>query len=174
MNGSDVPSNYWLLFIIFMCYLLNYIAYSKDSKIPDHRFTTDGVESQSSTGTSEGSQPKILSTRVPNGFLRSRSDQEPSAVKPTPIKPMPEFDPKEKILAITMREYWEQITKKGNKVLTTNFTLEIQNRKIEELITYSIDQQEFKFKAIIEHEDCLETINLDELNNLELWGASVD
>ena len=30
------------------------------------------------------------------------------------------------------------------------------------------------FKAIIGHEDPLYTINLDELNNLELWGANVD
>ena len=38
---------------------------------------------------------------------------------------------------------------------------------------YSIDQQISKFKAIIGHEDPLKTINLDELNNLELWGADV-
>ena len=44
--------------------------------------TTDGGESGSPTGTSAGSHPKFLSTRVPNGFFRSRCDQDPSAVKP--------------------------------------------------------------------------------------------
>ena len=50
--------------------------------------TTDGGECGSPTGPPEGSQSKILSTKVPNGFFRSRCDQDPSAVKP-----MFEFDP---------------------------------------------------------------------------------
>ena len=36
-------------------------------------------------------------------------------------------------------ENGEQIMKKGDTVLSTNFTLEIQNRKVEGLITFSID-----------------------------------
>ena len=68
----------------------------------------------------------------------------------------------------------EQITKKGDRVLSTNFTPENQNQKIEGLITYSIDQQIFKFKAIIGHQKNLKTIYLDELNNLDLWGANDD
>ena len=44
---------------------------------------------------------------------------------------------------------------------------------MEGLITYPIDQQFFKFKAIIGHKD-IKMINFDELNNLELWGATVD
>ena len=39
---------------------------------------------------------------------------------------------------------------------------------------YSIDQQTFKFKAIIQHKEPLKTINPDELTNLELWGVNVD
>ena len=53
MNGSDKPSNYWLLCIIYVCYLLNHIAYSKDSKIPDYRLTTDGGEHGSPSEPSE-------------------------------------------------------------------------------------------------------------------------
>ena len=59
-----------------------------DAPNPYHSLTTDGGEHGSPTGFSEGSRPKILSTRVPNGFFRSRYDQDPSAVKP-----IFEFDP---------------------------------------------------------------------------------
>ena len=45
--------------------------------------------------------------------------------------------------------------------------------KVDGLIAYSIDQQIFKFKAVIGHKK-LRTSNLDELNNLELWGSNVD
>ena len=55
MNESDASSNHWLLCIIYVCYLPNHIAYSKDPKIPDHRLTTDGGECGSPTGHSEGS-----------------------------------------------------------------------------------------------------------------------
>ena len=91
MNESDAPSNYWLLCIIYVCYLLNHIVHSNDPQIPDHRLTTDGGDCGSPAGTSEGLQPKILSTRVPNGFFISKCDQDPSA-----IKPMFEFDPCDK------------------------------------------------------------------------------
>ena len=91
MNESYAPSNYWLLCIIYVCHLLNHITYPKDPKIPDHRLTTDGGECGSPTGPSEGSKPKILSTRVPNGFFKLRCDQDPSTVKPMPVKPMSEF-----------------------------------------------------------------------------------
>ena len=42
MNESDASSYHWLLCIIYMCYLLNHIVYSKDPQIPYHRLTTDG------------------------------------------------------------------------------------------------------------------------------------
>ena len=93
MSESDAPANCWLLCITYVCYLLNDIACSKDSKIPDHSLTTNGGEYESPTGPSEGYQPKTKSARVPNGFFRSRCDQYPSV-----IKPMPEFDPNEKFL----------------------------------------------------------------------------
>ena len=36
---------------------------------------------------------------------------------------------------------------KQDKLLTTTFQIEIENRKVEGLITYSTDQQIFKFKV---------------------------
>ena len=48
-------------------------------------------------------------------------------------------------------EKGEQITQKGNKVLTTNITVEIQNQKVEGFITYSSYQQIFKFKVTTGH-----------------------
>ena len=148
MNGSDTPSYYWLLCIIYVCHLLNHISYSKDYKIPDHRLTTDGGDYGSTTGTSEGSQPKTTSTRVSNGSFRSRGDQNPSAVKP-----MLEFDPKENFFSLSLQEHGEQITDKGSKVQSINFILGIENQKVECIIAYSIDQQTFEFRAIIGHED---------------------
>ena len=63
---------------------------------------------------------------------------------------------------------------KGIRVLTTIFTVAIQDEEVYGLITYSIDQQIFKFKAIIGHKTPLKTVNLDELTNLELWGVNID
>ena len=41
----------------------------------------------------------------------------------------------------------EQEIGKQNKLLTTKFQIEIENRKVEGLISYSTDQQIFKFKV---------------------------
>ena len=96
--------------------------------------------------------------KSPNGFFRSRCDQDPSAVMP-----IPKFDPNENCFSLLL-ENGGQITKKDNQLHNRN-----SKPKVELLIDYSIDQQIFKFKAIIRHKDPLETINLDDLNNLELW-----
>ena len=112
-----------------------------DGPNPYHSLTTDGGEHGSPTENSEGSQPKIISRRVHNGFFRSRCDQDPSAVKP-----MFEFDPCHKSYNKFLsppQENEEQSTEKSNKVLTTNFTAEIQNHKVEGPITYSSDLQIF-------------------------------
>ena len=46
------------------------------------------------------------------------------------------------------KENGEQEIGKQDKLLTTTFQFEIENRKVEGLITYSTDQQIFKFKVI--------------------------
>ena len=45
------------------------------------------------------------------------------------------------------KENGEQNNAKENKLLTTNFEVKVENRKVEGLITYSTDQQIFKFKV---------------------------
>ena len=45
------------------------------------------------------------------------------------------------------KENGEQENGKQDKLLTTTFQIEIENRKVEGLITYSTDQQIFKFKG---------------------------
>ena len=47
----------------------------------------------------------------------------------------------------TPKENEEQENEKQDKLLTTTFQIEIENRKVEGLITYSTDQQIFKFKV---------------------------
>ena len=79
---------------------------------------------------------------------------------------MSEFEPPQ--------ENEEQITVKDYKLLTTNLTVESQNRKVEGPITYSLDVQIFKFKVMNGHEEPQEPSNYDKLLNLELWGVNVD
>ena len=55
----------------------------------------------------------------------------------------------------------EQEIGKENKLLTTNFQVEMENRKVEGLITYSIELQIFKFKV-------------NSGNNQEWWGVNTD
>ena len=52
-----------------------------DAPNPYHSLITDGGDHESPAGPSEGSQSKVLSTRVPNSFFRSRCGQDPSAVR---------------------------------------------------------------------------------------------
>ena len=55
----------------------------------------------------------------------------------------------------------EQEIGKQNKLLTNKFQIEIENQKVECLITYSAEQQIFKFKV-------------NSGNNQELWGVNTD
>ena len=48
-----------------------------------------------------------------------------------------------------------------NKLLTTKFQMEIENQKVEGLITYSTEQHIFKLKVNSE-------------NNQELWGVNIE
>ena len=56
-------------------------------------------------------------------------------------------DDKSVIEIESLKEYGEQEIGKQDKLLTTTFQIEIENRKVEGLITYSTDQQIFKFKV---------------------------
>ena len=58
------------------------------------------------------------------------------------------------------KENGEREIGKQDKLLTTAFQMEIENRKVEGLITYSTDQQIFKLK-------------LNSGNNQELWGVNI-
>ena len=49
----------------------------------------------------------------------------------------------------------------GDKLLTTNFEVEVENRKVEGLVTYSTDQQIFKFKV-------------NSGTDQEVWGDYID
>ena len=66
-----------------------------NQKIPTHQLSLQKVHNHK------------ISTRVPNSFFRSRCDQDPSVVKPMPIKPMPECDPNEKLLSLSLLENGE-------------------------------------------------------------------
>ena len=59
------------------------------------------------------------------------------------------------------KENGEQEIGQQDKLLTTTFQIEIGNRKVEGLITYSTDQQIFKLKV-------------NSGNNQELWGVNIE
>ena len=59
------------------------------------------------------------------------------------------------------KENGEQEIGKQDKLLTTTFQIEIENQKVEGLITYSTDQQIFKFKV-------------NSGNNQELWTVNIE
>ena len=59
------------------------------------------------------------------------------------------------------KENGEQEIGKQDKLLTTTFQMEIENRKVEELITCSTDQQIFKLKV-------------NSGINQELWGVNIE
>ena len=53
----------------------------------------------------------------------------------------------ENVIEMQIYENNREQNKKGDKLLTTNFVVKVENRKVERLITYSTDQQIFKFKV---------------------------
>ena len=59
------------------------------------------------------------------------------------------------------KENGEQEIGKQDKLLTTKFHIEIENRKVEGLITYSTVEQIFKFK-------------FNSGSSQELWGVNTD
>ena len=59
------------------------------------------------------------------------------------------------------KENGEQEIGKQNELLTSKFQIEIENRKVEGLITYSTEQQIFKFKV-------------NSGSSQELWGVNTD
>ena len=63
--------------------------------------------------------------------------------------------------------------KRTNSCLPT-IQLKLKTEKFEGFITYSLDQQIFKFKVNNGHKESQETSNSDKLSNLELWGVNVD
>ena len=70
-------------------------------------------------------------------------------------------DDKSEIEIEPPKENREQEIGKQDKLLSTKFQIEIENLKVEGLITYSTDQQIFKFK-------------LNPGNNQELWGVNIE
>ena len=163
----------------------------KKSSIPNYRLAPHGgevsassdpsehkISSGSPLGSSEGSPPK---QKAPTIFIRSRDEKNSSG-----SKPMPTFDPSDLIgrtfllppeengerhRAKVTRQVVEIIDEdNGQRVETINFILDIDNGKVEELISYNqllehlenaqdhdvgMDQELYRFRAIIGHQDPL-------------------
>ena len=166
----------------------------KKSSIPNHRLAPHGGEVSASSDPSEdkissGSSlgyPYPPEQKAPTVFFRSRDEDNPSG-----SKPMPTFDPRDLIgrtfllppeengerhRAKVTRQVVEIIDQdNGQRIENINFTLDIGNGKVEELISYNqllehlenaqdhdmgMDRELYRFRAIIGHQGlCLPQIH---------------
>ena len=67
------------------------------------------------------------------------------------------------------KEYEEQKNGKEDKLLPTNFEMEIENRKVEGPITYSTDQQIFKLKVKSGTDQEVWGVYIDSQSNQNKW-----
>ena len=67
------------------------------------------------------------------------------------------------------KENGKQNNAKEDKLLTTNFEVNAENRKDEELITYSTDQQIFKFKVNSATDQEVLGVYIDSQSNQNKW-----
>ena len=90
--------------------------------------------SDTPTGSSEDSK-SIETPQIPTVLIKSTHDNadSPTFMLTSEVEPT--------------QENGEHDIAKENKLLCTNLTVEMENRKVEGLITYSLDQQIFKFKG---------------------------
>ena len=144
---------------------------------PNHRLDIDGGEPGASAGSLEGSNipiPKDITV-----FIRSRQDDaDPSIIRPMPQFDsddligrtflLPQQENGERPRAkVTKKVVQENEAEDGNRIPNINFILDIGEGKAEELITWnqlldhleqaedqdnSMDQELYKFRAIICHE----------------------
>ena len=107
--------------------------------------SSDESEQNSESDTTTEDEDKTNTTethQVHNGLNETTHDEENSSEA--------EDDTSEDENAMEMQTYGNngEQNKQENKLLTTNFELKVENRKVEGLITYSTDQQIFKLKEL--------------------------
>ena len=85
MNESDASSNYWLLWFIYVCHLLNHIVYSKDPQYltialrqmeggMDHQLDPQKVHNRKyyqQESLMASSDPDVIGAGITNWTLRS-------------------------------------------------------------------------------------------------------
>ena len=109
---------------------------STSSNIPEQ-------DSESDTSTEDEEESNTTETlQVHHGMNETTHDEENSSEA--------EDDTLEDENGAEMQTYennGEQNNEQEDKLLTTNFEVKVENQKVEGLISYSIDQQIFKFKV---------------------------
>ena len=114
-------------------------------------------DSESDTSTEDEQETNMTETlQVHHGKNETTHDEEnPSD---------PEDDTSEENSVYEIESHLvnaEQNDAQEDKLLTTNFEVKVENRKVEGLITYSTDQQIFKFKV-------------NSGTDQEVWGVYID
>ena len=113
-------------------------------------------DSESDTTTEDEEEPNTTETpQVHNVFNQTTHDEENVSEA--------EDDASQEENVIEMQTYENngEQNKQEEKLLTTNFEVKVENRKVEGLITYSTDQQLFKLKV-------------NSGTDHEVWGVYID
>ena len=124
--------------------IYNTTMHDKDDLIHDE-YDTSEDENITEIETYEEYGEKIHETEESKSIETSQvhyvlNKSIPNEVDSYTVKDVTEIDLPE--------ENGEQNNAKEDKLLTTNFEVKVENQKVERLITYSTDQQIFKFKVI--------------------------
>ena len=113
-------------------------------------------DSESDTTTEDEEEPNTTETHQVHNVLNETTHDEENLSEA-------EDDTSDEENVIEMQTYENngEQNKQEEKLLTTNFEVKVENRKVEGLITYSTDQQIFKLKVNSETDQ-------------EVWGVYID
>ena len=117
-------------------------------------------DSESDTSTEDGEESNTTQTLQVHNVLNNTMHDQDDSIHDEDNSSDPEDDSSEENSVNDIQPYTEngqQNNVQEDELLTTNFEVNVENRKVEGLITHSIDQQIFKFKV-------------NSGSNQELWG----
>ena len=113
-------------------------------------------DSESDTTTEDEEEPNTTETHQVYNVLNETTHDEENVSEAED-----DTSQEENVIEIQIYENNREQNKQENKLLTTNFEVKVENRKVEGLTTYSTDQQIFKFKV-------------NSGTDQEVWGVSID
>ena len=128
----------------------------------EEKYTTSSEmseqDSKSDATTEDDKEPNTTQTHQVHNVLNETTHDEENVLETEDDRSTSE---EENIIEMQIYENNEEQNKQEEELLTTNFEVKVENRKVEGLITYSTDQQIFKLKVNSETDQ-------------EVWGVYID